>query len=578
MITFTAQIAFQKKATNFVMETQFTSPAMKSIGFSNYKRFEDLPSLDLAGITFLVGKNNSGKTSFTEVAQLGAGFVDRIQSEGNFRPVFHFAPRNGQEKQNEGYGFYLHHIPGRHDGKGMEFTLEYDNFLVIIGIKDEYDPFSFLKEEIESWVYDYNPEATIDVDWLQAEYNKKKEEFKHKSPEKFDELLAKSKSGMGEVSHIIYCDKDSRITAALDLEHTKITLAIDDFDESEREELNKLIMILPTLPEDEQEYAQERIDELLSLKDNCLIKRTYTGIHFDLGGSIPAFITVTKAVNAWLEGNNSLGFDTVKGSGTPAELLINDRVQRLESFRDSFNDRLIKRIPSCSRHIGHFVDSSDHNMEVFSKFKSLRIDKHPKLSRMLTKWLKELEIGDGLTVKSEEGSNKSQDNCFIIKHTLINGQRVSYETSYERMGVGSRQLIILLMSMTIVIAEAEDRAIPTLVTIEEPEQNLHPALQSKLADMFLDFYKTFNCQTIIETHSEYLIRRSQVLVAKGIRKGSLSLANNPFRVYYFPDDKRMPYDMGYKENGRFVHRFEPGFNNVAGDSNLELFELDNKQG
>lgn len=51
------------------------------------------------------------------------------------------------------------------------------------------------------------------------------------------------------------------------------------------------------------------------------------------------------------------------------------------------------------------------------------------------------------------------------------------------------------------------------LAIEEPENHLHPKLQSLLADMFLDAYTNYNIHFIVETHSEYLIRKSQVLVA-----------------------------------------------------------------
>lgn len=51
-----------------------------------------------------------------------------------------------------------------------------------------------------------------------------------------------------------------------------------------------------------------------------------------------------------------------------------------------------------------------------------------------------------------------------------------------------------------------------LVFIEEPESNLHPDLQSKLADIIVDILDS-NKQIVIETHSEYLIRKMQYLIA-----------------------------------------------------------------
>ena len=91
--------------------------------------------------------------------------------------------------------------------------------------------------------------------------------------------------------------------------------------------------------------------------------------------------------------------------------------------------------------------------------------------------------------------------------------------------------------------------------------------------MFLDFHQQFGCQCIVETHSEYIIRRAQVLVAEGTRNKAFSLESNPFKIYYFPDDDSSPYDMIFKENGRFVRNFGPGFVDVAGESNLALLDL-----
>lgn len=64
------------------------------------------------------------------------------------------------------------------------------------------------------------------------------------------------------------------------------------------------------------------------------------------------------------------------------------------------------------------------------------------------------------------------------------------------------------------------------IAIEEPEIHLHPAYQSMLADMFVESYQNYNIHFIIETHSEYLIRKLQVMVAdkeKEFASNNLSL-------------------------------------------------------
>ena len=150
------------------------------------------------------------------------------------------------------------------------------------------------------------------------------------------------------------------------------------------------------------------------------------------------------------------------------------------------------------------------------------------------------------------------------------------------MGMGTNQLMVLLFSLATIMFEegyhGKDGGrsyIPKFIIIEEPEQNLHPRLQSKLADLILDVTKDPSYRFLIETHSEYLIRRTQVLVAEmGLEETDLE-KQNPFKVYYFPEDSR-PYDMKYQINGHFEETFGEGFFDEAGKWTRELIRSKRK--
>jgi len=52
--------------------------------------------------------------------------------------------------------------------------------------------------------------------------------------------------------------------------------------------------------------------------------------------------------------------------------------------------------------------------------------------------------------------------------------------------------------------------------LEQPEIHLHPSVQAKLADVLIDVIKRRNVQIVVESHSEYLLRRLQRRIAEGV--------------------------------------------------------------
>ena len=112
---------------------------------------------------------------------------------------------------------------------------------------------------------------------------------------------------------------------------------------------------------------------------------------------------------------------------------------------------------------------------------------------------------------------------------------------------------------------------PRTISIEEPEIHLHPKYQSLLAEMIYEAYKEYNIQFIIETHSEYLLRKVQTLI------GAKKLSSEEVSMIYVEDDievkkgapkvRRIPI----KKDGRLAEPFGPGFYDEADNLSLELF-------
>ena len=88
--------------------------------------------------------------------------------------------------------------------------------------------------------------------------------------------------------------------------------------------------------------------------------------------------------------------------------------------------------------------------------------------------------------------------------------------------------------------------------------------------MLIDAAENYNVHFIVETHSEYLIRKAQVLVAEKnyVNENELN-DKNPFKIYYLPNDDK-PYEMKFRLDGKFSNEFGTGFFDES--SNL-LFEI-----
>jgi len=106
----------------------------------------------------------------------------------------------------------------------------------------------------------------------------------------------------------------------------------------------------------------------------------------------------------------------------------------------------------------------------------------------------------------------------------------------------------------------------TLLLIEQPELHLHPKLQSKLAELFSETIKNSDNNMFIETHSEHLIRKIQVLIANG------ELDRDKVSVMYFDNNEGSTKikKMEIEENGFFKEPWPYGFFDDSANLSWEL--------
>lgn len=250
------------------------------------------------------------------------------------------------------------------------------------------------------------------------------------------------------------------------------------------------------------------------------------------------------------------------------DFLLPDDLSRMDYFTDSF--AYVRRLHSFEENT-HFVqvvsEYLDRKAELIGlkpqegRFSLINVDYEP--DSFTRKWIGKdgLNIGKELVIARE-----TEGLGFYLNIKKEDGSM----ESLADLGHGVTQITSILLQIETVIMEnvinqAKNRSeffpeallSPAIIAIEEPEVSLHPCFQSLLADIFYEAATNYGRQIVflVETHSEYLVRKTQVLVSEFNKK---DFKNNPFAVYYFQEDGEV-YELGYKESGLFSRTFGPGF-------------------
>lgn len=209
----------------------------------------------------------------------------------------------------------------------------------------------------------------------------------------------------------------------------------------------------------------------------------------------------------------------------------------------------------------------------------------------MNKWLKVFKIGDHMSLEMDKNGLG-----LLLKVYLTENDKKG--VLLADMGYGITQLFSILLQIEEMIMSGlfckfngkvttmatgkyggrivlghytEEPFSPRTVAIEEPEIHLHPKYQSLLAEMFYEAYKEYNIQFIVETHSEYLLRKIQTLI------GAKKLTPEEVSMTYVEDDEEVKKGVTkvrripIKEDGRLASPFSPGFYDEADNLSLELF-------
>ncbi|GAB1447709.1 hypothetical protein MASR2M44_07070 [Bacteroidota bacterium] len=514
---------------------------MNKIGFQNFRRFQSFKPLEFNGITFLVGPNNSGKSTIVKALLLVSNY---FKSKNSRR--FFFGNQVLEKLNIINYGRAKNYSAEENQ---ITFNLEIGNLFVLIILTGDDDKSYAEVVTLEihdfesgiSFVFDFNAQTIkISLDRGGIE----------NSPD--DNLLFELSNELERVKRQLNnsnLNKTSIEFIELVSLKEKLQEKIDGL------EKNKIPFFLDTIIlEDEMgksSFIKEIVEDFLGKNQNLY------HVYFNKvqqGEEVPIIFENLKVFYEF-------GFNEVAR-------IFNESLLFLEETTFHY---LGASLHKTSTYFS-ITDRNNSLSQAIYRYAQLNISAGEPEHIFILKWMREFGVGENFSIEKVDGGEG-----YSLKVTESNKT-----LHLSDKGMGSIQLMSLILKLATVVRfkrykelNFEDYKLiqpQTIIAIEEPELNLHPGLQSKLADLFLETFQDFGLQFIIETHSEYVLRRSQVIVAEN--EFEVAPNENPFCVHYFPKDiHQMPYRLEYQEDGSFSRNFGDGFFDEASSSTLELLKL-----
>lgn len=574
---------------------------MNTIGFNNFRRFATFPEMDLGDITLLVGGNNSGKSTLVKALLL---CVDNLKLMSSYTktnifefgaPKFRFDANEWHDVKIKTFSRAIHNKPvpvidlGSDEEKTelpseMRFVFTIGSFHFSIHISGEregdevtgkvsyisiedrgnmvkYDV-SFKSHDMCYSVLGSTSERETLIKRLYRDYKSAKEELEKLSDEGSD--IAAISSQSEKVASL-----EKRIEEFINPDDNEFPEDFD-YEQALRQQFRKFHA---------HEYTTTSWYDLplefyySQLNGNLLVDLIGNFIQFakNPGAAAPKDIEDPNNYGAAMQ--EYMRIQAARKDLLQEEDKMRKSQEDLKALLNSFKIEYITAHAANQNTIYNTADRNDYIAQTVHGFMRAKIARGQKEYTFVTDWMRKFGVGHDFDIISIDGEAyrvkiKDEDNSIV---------------NLADKGMGSIQLMILLLCLATILREYEPQSIvaleesdqlcyPTII-IEEPEQNLHPKVQSLLADLFLYLNKEYHCKFVVETHSEYLIRKTQVLVSKENYEDNSSMKeNNPFMVYYFDgeNEKKPYYPMEYRTDGNFSNEFGTGFFDAA--TNL-LYEI-----
>jgi predicted ATPase len=601
---------------------------IKRIGIQNFRVFKEFTEFELRPLTILTGTNNSGKSSFTKLLLLlkngvnDLDFKKGLHNLESFKKVLSWELDDNKLKisfpnslqfLDDSYFITNYYIADNEDN-GKLFQIEVSNekeSLLVFNYNGTDSSLQLDVEHLMSLVYehkllDYELGEAPDGDPIGAWTKKYIHEMDHNPSE--DIVTLENFEGIFRKNPNKYSDSDQTSLKSPSIGNIAFKNTIRNL------EHDYLLYNMSINGEDATIYHK---DELLTIQKTEFKNIFFDGLR-DLSG-IPkgfnnALAYCLKRANSIVKEKIRFHFSSINPNDKVeiketnlAKLLFTIRLfdssseapfletdyqktffDRFSGYGSQLNNELYKiEYISANRASQKRVlaNSSEYDID---KIVVDFFNKSKKNIDFLKTICEILEIPGDLSVERFE-------NMISIVYLKVNDRKIALSD----VGFGFSQIIPIILKI-VTITESKKRSTAKVnisehsndffeisfskstpektIIIEEPEANLHPNLQSKLADVFVEIINQYpELNFIIETHSEYMIRKLQYLTAKNKIDPSKSI------IYYFNADKYVSAKepkvkaIEITSNGNLTDTFGPGFYDETTRLQFELMKLNQEQ-
>lgn len=547
-----------------------TMSYLHTIGLENFRLFKYRTVFELAPITILTGINNSGKSSLIKSLQLfkssinATGGLDELNftggrhNLGSFKTALNRDSESGLMKFR--FDFPLRAIKEKtfleleyraekgnpEFGQLVKLQVFFESGEMILRVElnpeDEHEKliaidFQFLNGYFSKiFTPDFFAKKKTDDDFW-ADPVKTNDFFKSIIPpsaEEIDEVI--DEANKSSIFHYFYSQKE--VYHWFEYDNDGCYQIFKGFDEFKKEDKKSRLTILLNLA-----------------NEGFPVSRSHSDF-----GVIPILEEKLRLIKWSLEGRYESDYDIPEYPLSSImeyvfeDFLKKDLVSSLKEFENGFTS--ISSLSSVRANSERLYSNNSDIVDINSlliDFSRLTFKRNDPIETFINRSLQKFSIGSEIKINRYQGT---ASEIFVMR----NGEDVLLAD----LGFGFTQLVPIILKIAVAAyrKQMDDPFDPfpsSIFLLEEPESNLHPSYQSKLAELIVDAARTFNIQFIIETHSEYLIRNLQYMTA------IKTLKPQDTKIYYFhqpgsEDFEEAPYRViEIMKDGRLSNEFGEGF-------------------